>query len=270
MSSGNIAVQNEHILGYTSVPCDAVIEPAEQERGNGVTEYPVLEFDEKALRELTETVENALSGSALSPGGGRVYRAGKRALDIAASLSGLIVLAVPMGIVSLLIYREDKGSPFFSQVRLTENGKTFRMYKFRSMCMDAEQRFQEVQKINETDGLAFKSEDDPRITRIGKFLRKTSIDEIPQLINVLKGDMSLIGPRPPLPREVVMYTPHQTQRLMVKGGLSCYCQCNGRSDMPFDEWVDSDIDYIKNRSMRTDIKLLFQTAKVVLCKKGAR
>lgn len=270
MSSADIAVKSEQFLDCPSTVYDAKITFTERGTGSGVKDYPVLEFDDQALNELTAKVEYALRDSDIKPGGGFVYRTVKRTFDIVASLGGLIVLAIPMGVVSLLIYCEDKGNPIFSQVRLTKNGKTFRMYKFRSMCMDAEERFREVQKINQTDGLAFKSEDDPRITRIGKFLRKTSIDELPQLVNVLKGDMSFIGPRPPLPREVVMYTPHQMERLHVKGGLACYCQCNGRSDMPFDEWVETDIDYIKKRSLKTDLQLLFQTIKVVLGKKGAR
>ncbi len=269
MSSIDLAVKSEHFLESAASSCAVKVKPSEQEKG-GVKDYPVLEFDEKALTELTASVQNALRKSKIKPGGGLAYRAAKRTLDIVVSLGGLVVLAIPMGVVCYLIYREDKGSPFFSQVRLTKAGKTFRMYKFRSMCMDAEEKFREVQKINQTDGLAFKSEDDPRITKIGKILRKTSIDELPQLVNILKGDMSLIGPRPPLPREVILYTPHQMERLLVKGGLSCYCQCNGRSDVPFDEWVESDIDYIKKRSMKTDLKLLGKTAKVVLGKKGAR
>ena len=194
----------------------------------------------------------------------------KRLFDIVVSALGLILLAIPMGIVALVIYLDDKGSPIFSQARLTENGKVFRMHKFRSMCVDAEKKFAEVQKENETDGLAFKSENDPRITKIGRFIRKASIDELPQLWDVFCGHMSIIGPRPPLPREVVLYTPHQMQRLMVKGGLSCICQVEGRSDMEFDKWVESDIEYIKTRSAGLDLKLLFKTIGVVIMKKGAR
>jgi len=138
------------------------------------------------------------------------------------------------------------------------------------MCVDAEAKFAEVQKENKSDGLAFKSDDDPRITKIGKFIRKTSIDELPQLFNVLKGDMSIIGPRPPLPREVVLYTPHHMDRLLVKGGLSCICQTEGRSDMPFEEWVDSDIKYIENRNAGFDLKLMFKTVSAVLLRKGAK
>lgn len=138
------------------------------------------------------------------------------------------------------------------------------------MCMDAEIRFADVQKENKSDGLAFKNDDDPRITKIGKFIRKTSIDELPQFWNVLKGDMSLIGPRPPLPREVVLYTPEQIDRLLVKGGLSCICQTEGRSDMEFDKWVETDIKYIKTRSLALDIKLMFKTVAAVFLRKGAK
>ena len=194
----------------------------------------------------------------------------KRLFDIVGSALLLILLAIPMGIVALVIYLDDKGSPIFSQARLTKDGKVFYMHKFRSMCVDAEQKFAEVQKENETDGLAFKSENDPRITRIGHFIRRTSIDELPQLWDVFCGHMSIIGPRPPLPREVVLYTPHQMQRLQVKGGLSCICQVEGRSDMGFEKWVESDLEYIQTRSVGLDLKLVFKTIGVVIMKKGAR
>ena len=194
----------------------------------------------------------------------------KRLFDIVGSALLLILLAIPMGIVALVIYLDDKGAPIFSQARLTKDGKVFYMHKFRSMCVDAEQKFAEVQKENETDGLAFKSENDPRITRIGHFIRRTSIDELPQLWDVFCGHMSIIGPRPPLPREVVLYTPHQMQRLQVKGGLSCICQVEGRSDMGFEKWVESDLEYIQTRSAGLDLKLVFKTIGAVIMKKGAR
>ena len=241
-----------------------------KENPEGVTEYPILEFDDRALRLLSSGVAETLRYSEVKPRGGLGYRFVKRLFDIVVSALGLILLAIPMGVVALVIYLDDKGSPIFSQARLTENGKVFRMHKFRSMCVDAEKKFAEVQKENETDGLAFKSENDPRITKIGRFIRKASIDELPQLWDVFCGHMSIIGPRPPLQREVVLYTPHQMQRLMVKGGLSCICQVEGRSDMEFDKWVESDIEYIKTRSAGLDLKLLFKTIGVVIMKKGAR
>lgn len=236
----------------------------------GVTDYPILEFDERALNLLYEGVSETLKHSKTKPAGGKFYEFTKRLFDVVASAFALLVLAVPIGIVALVIYIDDKGNPFFSQVRLTKDGKPFRMYKLRTMCMDAEAKFAQVQKENESDGLAFKSEHDPRITRIGGFLRKTSIDELPQLLNVLQGSMSIIGPRPPLPREVVLYTPEQMDRLLVKGGLSCICQTEGRSDMEFDKWVEGDVEYIKTRSAGLDLKLMFKTVGAVIMRKGAK
>ncbi len=235
-----------------------------------VTEYPILEFDARALDLLSSGVAETLRYSKVKPAGRLGYRFFKRTFDITASFLLMILLAIPMGIIALLVFLEDGGSPFFSQARLTKNGKIFHMYKFRSMCVDAEAKFAEVQKGNESDGLAFKSENDPRITKIGKFLRKTSLDELPQLWNVFCGNMSIIGPRPPLPREVVLYTPEQMDRLLVKGGLSCICQVEGRSDMEFEKWVQTDIEYIKTRNTKLDLQLIFKTIGVVIQKKGAR
>ncbi len=237
---------------------------------SGVTEYPILNFDDRALSLLHLGVSNTLKHTKVKPRGGKGFEFVKRAFDIVASAGALTVLALPIGVVALIIYLDDKGNPFFSQVRLTKDGKPFKMYKLRSMCMDAEARFAEVQKENQSDGLAFKSDDDPRVTRIGKFIRKTSIDELPQFFNVLRGDMSIIGPRPPLPREVVLYTPEQMDRLLVKGGLSCICQTEGRSDMEFDKWVEGDVRYIKTRSAGLDLKLMFKTAAAVILRKGAK
>lgn len=239
-------------------------------RKTGVKNYPILEFDDEALKLLYDGVTNTLKYSKVKPAGGKVYEVIKRMFDIIASFCALTVLAIPIGIVALIIYIDDKGNPFFSQVRLTTKGKPFRMYKLRTMCVDAEARFADVQKENQSDGLAFKSDKDPRITRIGSFLRKTSIDELPQLFNVLRGDMSIIGPRPPLPREVVLYTPEQMERLLVKGGLSCICQTEGRSDVEFDKWVEGDVRYIKNRSVALDFKLMFKTVTAVIMRKGAK
>lgn len=240
------------------------------DKTTGVTEYPILEFDKRAIGLLHRGVHETLKYSKIVPNGGKAYKFIKRFGDIVLAGGALAVLAVPLGVVAAIIYIDDKGNPIFSQVRLTEDGRPFKMYKFRSMCIDAEARFAEVQKENQSDGLAFKSDDDPRITRIGKFIRKTSIDELPQLWNVVKGDMSIIGPRPPLPREVVLYTPEQMDRLLVKGGLSCICQTEGRSDMEFDKWVESDVRYIKSRSAALDVKLMFKTITAVLLRKGAK
>lgn len=241
-----------------------------KENPNGETSYPILEFDEHALDLLSMGVRETLKHSKVKPNGGTGYRVCKRGMDIVLSAMALLILCIPMAFIALAVFLQDGGSPFFSQARLTEKGRVFHMYKFRSMCVDAEARFSEVQKDNETDGLAFKNANDPRITKIGGFLRKTSLDELPQLWNILKGDMSIIGPRPPLPREVVLYTPAHMDRLLVRGGLSCIAQCEGRSDVEFERWVESDVEYIKRRSIGLDIKLIFRTIGVVILKKGAR
>ncbi len=267
---------NEILLSENDVTQDVLdkLEKGEEPKptipGKGVTEYPILKFDDRALNLLHMGVSNTLKYTKVTPKGGKCFEFVKRAFDIVASAGALTVLALPIGVVALIIYLDDKGNPFFSQVRLTKDGKPFKMYKLRSMCIDAEARFAEVQKENQSDGLAFKADDDPRVTRIGKFIRKTSIDELPQFYNVLRGDMSIIGPRPPLPREVVLYTPEQMDRLLVKGGLSCICQTEGRSDMEFDKWVEGDVCYIKTRSAGLDLKLMFKTAAAVILRKGAK
>ena len=199
-----------------------------------------------------------------------VYDVCKRIFDLVMSILALIVLSPVFLVTAIAIKCEDGGKVFFGQTRLTKNGKEFTMYKFRSMCPDAEAKLASLMDKNEMKGPAFKIEDDPRITKVGKFIRKTSIDELPQLINIIKGDMTIIGPRPPLPREVEQYTPYQMHRLDVKTGLACYHECMGRSeDKDFDKWVESDLKYIRERSMLTDIKVILLTIKVVLTGKGA-
>lgn len=199
-----------------------------------------------------------------------VYEFFKRIFDVVMSTLALILLSPLFLGVAVAIKIEDGGKVFFKQTRLTKNGREFGIYKFRSMCTNAEEMLDELLDQNEVNGPAFKMEDDPRITRVGRFIRKTSIDELPQLINIIKGDMSIIGPRPPLPREVEQYTPYQMHRLDVITGLACYHECQGRSDVhDFDEWVESDLKYIRERSMWTDIKVIFMTIKVVITHEGA-
>ena len=201
---------------------------------------------------------------------GKIYLFFKRAMDIIGSLCGLIILSPVFLIVSILIKLEDpKGKVFFSQVRNGLYGKTFRMYKFRSMVHNAEELLDQLQEQNEQTGPVFKIKDDPRITKVGRFIRKTSIDELPQLINILKGDMSIVGPRPPIPREVEQYTDYQMRRLLVKPGLTCYWQVGGRNEIGFDEWVELDIKYIKERNLWIDIKLIFKTVFVLFGDKTA-
>lgn len=220
--------------------------------------------------ESFNNVKNILSHSTIKVNDHFGYRFVKRFTDIVLSLVAIVCLSPLLLMVSLLIYFEDKGSPIFSQVRFTENGKTFRMYKFRSMCVNAEQRLREVEHLNESKGgVIFKVKDDPRITKIGKFIRKTSIDELPQLFNILVGDMSIVGPRPPIAREVAQYTPYQMNRFLVKGGLTCFWQCSGRSNIGFEEQVEMDINYIETRSTLVDIKIVLKTVKTVLKMEGA-
>ncbi|CDF57719.1 sugar transferase [Thermobrachium celere] len=191
---------------------------------------------------------------------GQLYEITKRLIDIIGSLFGIILLSPIFIITAIAIKLDSKGPIFFIQERCGKDGKIFKMFKFRSMCVDAEEKLKELIKKNEMSGPAFKMKDDPRITKVGKFIRKTSIDELPQLFNVLKGDMSLVGPRPPIVREVKQYTPYQMQRLLVKPGLTCYWQVMGRNKInDFDEWVELDIKYIKERSFWLDMKLIFKT-----------
>lgn len=192
------------------------------------------------------------------------YLISKRVIDIVGSLCGIILLSPVFLIVAILIKLEDpKGKIFFAQERNGQYPKTFKMYKFRSMVHNAEELLKDLMDRNEQTGPVFKINDDPRITKVGKFIRKTSIDELPQLFNVLKGDMSLVGPRPPIPHEVEQYNSYQMQRLAVKPGLTCIWQVSGRNNIGFDEWVEMDIEYIKTRNLWLDIKLIFKTVGVL-------
>lgn len=201
----------------------------------------------------------------------RLYWMGRRAQDVFFSLLALIVLAVPMAIVALVIWIDSPGaSPIFSQDRVGRDGKVFKFYKFRSMIPNAEAKLNEVLAQNEMDGPVFKMKNDPRITRVGRFIRRTSIDELPQLINILKGDMSIVGPRPALPREVAQYTDYERQRLYVTPGLTCYWQIQpNRNELTFDEWMELDLKYIQDRNFWLDWKLIFQTIWAVLRMYGA-
>lgn len=199
-----------------------------------------------------------------------VYRFVKRLFDIVFSLLVLVLFSWLFAIVAIAIKIDDpKGPIIFKQRRVTKNGREFKMYKFRSMCVDAEARLEELRKANEKTGPVFKMRNDPRITRVGKIIRKMSIDELPQFVNVLKGDLSVVGPRPALPKEVATYTPYQRQRLLVKAGITCYWQTrNNRDAITFDEWVDLDLLYVKQCSVLSDFKLVVQTVGVVLTAQG--
>lgn len=188
----------------------------------------------------------------------------KRLFDIVCSLFAIIVLSPVFIIVSILIKLDSRGPVFFIQDRCGKNGKIFKMLKFRSMVNNAEDLLDDLKDKNEQTGPVFKIKDDPRITKVGRFIRKTSIDELPQLFNILKGDMSIVGPRPPIVREVKEYNNYQRLRLTVKPGLTCYWQTMGRNTLGFDEWVELDIKYIQERNFWLDLKLIFKTFKVFL------
>lgn len=194
----------------------------------------------------------------------------KRIIDIIGALIGIIFLSWLFIIVATLIKLEDpKGPIFFKQIRVGKNEKEFYMFKFRSMVTDAENRLKDLLKYNEVSGAMFKMKDDPRITKIGRFIRKTSIDELPQLFNVLKGDMSLVGPRPPLPREVAVYSNYDKQRLLVIPGCTGLWQVSGRNSLGFEEMVELDLNYIQKRTLSFDMKIIFKTVFLFLGSKDA-
>lgn len=189
----------------------------------------------------------------------------KRILDVVVASIGFIVLSPLFLIIAILIKLENpRGSVIFTQNRVGFKGKKFKMYKFRSMHTDAEEKLEDLLLFNEVDGAMFKMKDDPRITKIGKFIRRTSIDELPQFLNVIKGDMSLVGPRPPLPREVVFYNNYEKQRLIVKPGCTGLWQISGRNSLGFRDMVNLDLEYIQKRSFIYDFKILFKTVWVII------
>lgn len=199
-----------------------------------------------------------------------VYKYGKRIFDITASFIAIILLFPFMLILCIIIYIDDpKGSPIFKQIRCGKDGKLFTIYKFRSMCVNAEDLLKNLKPNNEMDGPAFKIKNDPRVTKVGRIMRATCIDELPQLFNVLNGDMSLVGPRPPLPSEVKEYTEREKERLTVIPGLTCYWQIQpNRNSTSFDAWVELDRKYIRERCFTVDLRIIFKTILVIFNMQG--
>ena len=194
----------------------------------------------------------------------------KRGLDIILSLMLLMFCMPLLAAIALAVWLEDGGPIFFAQTRVGKYGRHFKMYKFRSMCLDAEERLAELLARNRhKEGITFKLQDDPRITRVGKWLRKYSFDELPQFFNVLRGDMSLVGPRPPVPREVAKYSLADRRRLATQPGITCIWQISGRSEIDFSGQVKLDVEYIENHSFWTDVQILARTVPAVLSGKGA-
>lgn len=229
----------------------------------------VLRMYTMEINELTAVRVPELERTAVLQGA-RVYWTFRRLQDIVLSVAALLVLWPFMAITAIVIVIDSPGAgPIFSQTRVGRDGKPFTFYKFRSMRPNAEQELEDLLQHNEMDGPVFKIKEDPRITRVGRFIRKTSIDELPQLWNVLRGDMSIVGPRPGLPREAEQYDDYARQRLLVTPGLTCYWQIqDNRNQLSFDEWVDLDIKYIKERSFLVDWKIIFATFRAVLGMNG--
>lgn len=193
----------------------------------------------------------------------------KRLMDIVLSGLGILFLFPVWILIAICIQCDSKGPVIFKQVRVGKGGKPFTLYKFRSMQMGAEEMKEKLQHLNVAEGPIFKIKNDPRVTRVGRFLRRSTFDELPQLINVLKGEMSLVGPRPPLPEEVAVYTPLQKKRLEITPGLTCLWQVSGRSEISFSEWIQLDLYYIQHQSLLLDIKILIRTIPAVLSRRGA-
>jgi lipopolysaccharide/colanic/teichoic acid biosynthesis glycosyltransferase len=196
-----------------------------------------------------------------------IYQTAKRAFDVVGAVVLLVLLSPIMLVTWAVLMVTTKGKPIFAQERVGLCGRRFRMFKFRSMVVDATRLQHQV--VNEASGPVFKNRRDPRITRVGRFVRSTSIDEMPQLFNVLLGQMALVGPRPPVPAEVAKYEPWQLQRLAVKPGLTCLWQVSGRCEIGFEDWVRMDLWYLRNQNLLTDMKLLWKTPMSVLSRRGA-
>ncbi|MBR3737157.1 MAG: sugar transferase [Eubacterium sp.] len=218
-------------------------------------------MDEATEKRLKEIVENRSF---------KTYWIRKRIFDIIVASVLLLLFSIPMLLVALAIFIDDPhGSPFYKQIRIGRHGEEFYMYKFRTMYVDADKHKADLMEQNEMDGPVFKMKDDPRITRLGKYLRKLSVDELPQFFNVLRGHMSLVGPRPPLPNEVAQYTDYNKLRLLVTPGITCDWQiADNRNDIPFDEWVEMDLHYIENRITWGDLKIIFKTPFAMLSATG--
>ena len=216
--------------------------------------------DEKTRQKLEAIIEKSYSS----------YWKKKRIFDIFfASLILLFFLPLMIIIAIVIVIDDPSAGPFYKQIRVGRHGKEFNMYKFRTMRANADKMIEELAKQNEMDGPVFKMKEDPRITRVGKFLRKISLDELMQFFNVLKGDMTLVGPRPPLPREVKFYTDYQKLRLLVTPGITCTWQIHkNRNEVPFEEWVEMDIEYIQTRTYLNDLKIMLKTPIVMLTATG--
>lgn len=215
----------------------------------------------------------AKTGDALAAGvvvnDTRVYTAGKRLFDLAVGLIVFVLVIPIVPLIALMIKLDSPGPVFYRQDRVGKGGRLFRFYKFRSMYRESDRLRAELETKNEQEGPVFKMKADPRITPVGQFLRRSSMDEIPQILNVLRGEMSIVGPRPPLPVEVARYEPWHRRRLDVKPGITCLWQIAGRSQIGFDEWMRLDMEYLRTRSLRCDLTIFLKTLPAVMARRGA-
>ena len=198
-----------------------------------------------------------------------MYHSIKRTFDFIAAICGVIILSPVMLVIAILIKAEDHGPVFYKQVRVGKNGKKFKMYKFRSMSVNADKMLSKLKEQNDVEGPMFKMKDDPRITKIGHFIRKHSLDELPQFLNVIKGDMSLVGPRPPLPSEVAEYSDYDKQRLYVTPGCTGLWQATERNEVGFNEMVQLDIQYIQRASFMFDLWIIWKTVEIIIKPNGS-
>ena len=198
-----------------------------------------------------------------------MYHSIKRIFDFMEAICGVIILSPVMLVIAILIKVEDHGPVFYKQVRVGKNGKTFKMYKFRSMFVNADQMLAKLKEQNDVEGPMFKMRDDPRVTKIGHFIRKHSLDELPQFLNVIKGDMSLVGPRPPLPSEVAEYSDYDKQRLYVTPGCTGLWQATERNEVGFNEMVQLDIQYIQRASFMFDLWIIWKTVEIIIKPNGS-
>jgi exopolysaccharide biosynthesis polyprenyl glycosylphosphotransferase len=210
----------------------------------------------------TDAVATAASRS-------RLYSVFKRLMDVTVGCAILVLVIPVIPAIALMIKLDSPGPVFFKQERIGRFGRPFQFYKFRSMHREAETRKRDIERLNEQKGPVFKMRSDPRVTHVGNFLRRSSLDEMPQILNVLKGDMSLVGPRPHMPAEVAAYEPWHRARLNVKPGITCLWQISGRSEISFDQWMHLDLEYIERRGALTDLAILFRTVPAVMARKGA-
>ena len=225
---------------------------------------PVDMFRGVAAQQRLDSIGGAPVLSLVAVPDSPVSTATKRMVDLVGAGAALLIAGPVMVVLALLVKAQDGGPAIFSQTRVGQNGRTFKLHKFRSMVVDAEAKLAELQHLNEREGPTFKVTDDPRITRIGRFMRATSLDELPQLLNVIKGEMSLVGPRPPLPSEVHAYDPWHRRRLSMKPGITGLWQISARDDPGFDSWVEMDLAYIDNWSAAEDLRILARTVPAVL------